>query len=131
MGSNSSYTHTVQLPKRKGSQRAQHAIEKSNLWSGEFQENGPSAESCFVKLRWKEAIIILCFFPFLLSHEVFQQLLLRNKYKAAPTGGDGLSEGLATLARCLQTFPGILAHLKTVARKMRAVSECSHAHSLL
>lgn len=38
------------------------------------------------------------------SHEVFYQLLLRNKYKAAPTGGDGLSEGLITLTQWFLNF---------------------------
>lgn len=103
----------------------------SILWSGESQESDPSVESCFVKFRWKEAVIILCFFPFLLSHEVFQQLLLRNKYKATPTGGGGLSEVLATQTQCLQTFPGILVHLKIITRKLTACSVRGFTDTLL
>lgn len=69
MGSNSSYTYIqYNFWKKKGAEKAKHEIEKSNLWSGESQESDPSVESCFVMLRWKEAAVILCFFPFLLPH---------------------------------------------------------------
>lgn len=69
MGSNSSYTYIqYNFWKKKGAERAKHEIEKSNLWSGESQESDPSVEPCFVMLRWKEAAVILCFFPFLLPH---------------------------------------------------------------
>lgn len=101
MGSDSSYIHIqYNFQKERGAERTKYAIEKNNLWSGAFKRVVP-LESCFAKLRWREAVVILWFFPYLLPHEVFYQLLLRNKYRVAPTGGDGLSEGLVTLTQWL------------------------------
>lgn len=65
MGSNSSYTHIqYNFWTEKVAERAKHATERSYLWSGESQEDDPSAGS----QRRGRAVVILRFLPFLLPH---------------------------------------------------------------
>lgn len=70
MGSDSSHMHIqYDFWTEKVAERSKHATERSNLGLETLQRMiPPSAESCLVKLRWRQAGVTLCFLPFLLPH---------------------------------------------------------------